>query len=480
MSLQDSTVSAERGWPWSVKLLIVVVGLFVFIVGGLFVLGRASTARWQRYAAKLQADGDPLTYRQIERRRTIVPDERNSARIIEGFMDDLEAMSDVPVVGSVFVFAKRSSGADFFTGILRSGIEPSRVFCEQQRPLLKKLTALRDFPTGRLEIDYAGAKNVFEILLPILTSMRAAAKLAHLDGMLKLIDQDLNGAAETAQLQFALAGMLNEYPTILGRIMQIVMEALAVQTIENTLRVGQLRDANLALLIESIDLHLANGTMEWVLWGERAFFVAVCDELISGKLSLTDIMIGTNDDSAADISSLFPDLLIRKNQIRGVEILTRLVDAADDPIALTKAVKQINAEVRALPVTQIIVRSILPSLSRAVALQHRITARLRSAKAILAAERFRLDTGRLPKSLEELVPTYLEALPIDPFTGAPLRFAFSDEGIVIYSIGEDLVDDGGLVARRKKRPQFLDVGVRLHKPEHRGLLLIDDPPDEED
>ena len=123
---------------------------------------------------------------------------------------------------------------------------------------------------------------------------------------------------------------------------------------------------------------------------------------------------------------------------------------------------------------------VLQRLSRAIALQHRITAHLRSAKAILAAERFRLDTGRLPKSLEELVPTYLDTLPVDPFTATPLRFAVTEEGIVIYSIGENLIDDGGLVARQARRPRFLDNGIRLHKPEYRGLLLIDDPPDEKD
>ena len=480
MSLQDSTVSAERGWSRSVKLLIVVVGLFVLIVGGLFVLGRASTARWQRYAAKLQADGDPLTYRQIEQRRTIVSDERNSVRIIEGFMDDLEALSDASVDGSIFGFAKRSGGADFFTGIRRSRIEPSRVFRERQRPLLKKLTALRDFPTGRFDIDYTGAKSIFEIVLPSLSPTRAAAKLAHLDGMLELIDQDLTGAAEAAQLQFAIAGTLNEHPTMIGRLVQIATEALAVQTIENMLRVGELSDAKLALLIESIDLHLANGTIEWSLWGERAFFVTACDELISGKLSLSDMMNASNDFSAAAVLNFLPDLLIRENQMQGAEIFTWLIDAADDPIALTEAANRLDAAVPALPRTQVIVRTIMPSLSRAVALHHRITAHLRSAKAVLAAERFRLDTGRLPKSLEELVPTYFEALPVDPFTATPLRFAVSDEGIVIYSIGEDLVDDGGLVARQKNRPHLRDVGVRLHKPEHRGLLLIDDPPDKED
>ena len=85
----------------------------------------------------------------------------------------------------------------------------------------------------------------------------------------------------------------------------------------------------------------------------------------------------------------------------------------------------------------------------------------------------------MPESLAVLVPTYLDEVPTDPFDGEPMRFATTDEGIVIYSINEDLTDDGGIVAKQKKRPHYLDVGFRLNRPEHRGLVLIDAPPSED-
>jgi hypothetical protein len=66
-------------------------------------------------------------------------------------------------------------------------------------------------------------------------------------------------------------------------------------------------------------------------------------------------------------------------------------------------------------------------------------------------------------------------LPTDPFDGQPMRLAETEKGIVIYSIDGDLVDDGGLVARQETKPHFRDFGFRLFKPEHRGLLLTDEP-----
>ena len=54
---------------------------------------------------------------------------------------------------------------------------------------------------------------------------------------------------------------------------------------------------------------------------------------------------------------------------------------------------------------------------------------------LLALKAHHLDHGRLPARLEELSPTYVDELPVDPFDGKPLRYDL--EGLRIYSIGID-------------------------------------------
>ncbi|UCE46244.1 MAG: hypothetical protein JSW47_11535, partial [Phycisphaerales bacterium] len=63
--------------------------------------------------------------------------------------------------------------------------------------------------------------------------------------------------------------------------------------------------------------------------------------------------------------------------------------------------------------------------------------------AALAIQRYRLATARLPGRLADLVPAYLDAVPRDPFDGNELRYKKLDPGFVVYSIGDDLSDDGG-------------------------------------
>jgi len=61
----------------------------------------------------------------------------------------------------------------------------------------------------------------------------------------------------------------------------------------------------------------------------------------------------------------------------------------------------------------------------------------------LAVERYRLANDALPDSLSTLVPKFLDAVPIDPFDGQPLRYKKLAKGCVVYSVGEDGKDDGG-------------------------------------
>lgn len=69
---------------------------------------------------------------------------------------------------------------------------------------------------------------------------------------------------------------------------------------------------------------------------------------------------------------------------------------------------------------------------------------MRVVQTALAIERWRLaHNGRLPDSLTDLVPGYLPTIPLDPFDEKPLRYKKSAQGYVVYSIGPDLIDDGG-------------------------------------
>ncbi len=53
------------------------------------------------------------------------------------------------------------------------------------------------------------------------------------------------------------------------------------------------------------------------------------------------------------------------------------------------------------------------------------------------------EKGSHPESLKELCPTILERLPKDPFSGGDFLYRHEKPGFMVYSVGENLKDDGG-------------------------------------
>jgi hypothetical protein len=71
--------------------------------------------------------------------------------------------------------------------------------------------------------------------------------------------------------------------------------------------------------------------------------------------------------------------------------------------------------------------------------------RNRILDAFLACERYRLAHDVYPTSVEQLVPDFLPAVPDPKHFHGPLRIIQDGEDLVVYSVGEDGKDAGGLL-----------------------------------
>lgn len=61
----------------------------------------------------------------------------------------------------------------------------------------------------------------------------------------------------------------------------------------------------------------------------------------------------------------------------------------------------------------------------------------------LAVRAYLLEKGQLPQDLQALVPNYLPQIPADPFGDGPMKSVLTPDGLAVYSIGPDGVDDKG-------------------------------------
>jgi hypothetical protein len=91
---------------------------------------------------------------------------------------------------------------------------------------------------------------------------------------------------------------------------------------------------------------------------------------------------------------------------------------------------------------------------------------LAATRALLALKAYKMEKGRLPERLDPLAPEYLDALPLDDFDGMPLRYSPAKR--LVYSVGKDLKDDGGMTKQEY---------VEFQRKERRANEMLGDPDD---
>jgi hypothetical protein len=90
---------------------------------------------------------------------------------------------------------------------------------------------------------------------------------------------------------------------------------------------------------------------------------------------------------------------------------------------------------------QIWYRMMMPAVIPSLAKKSQADAQLQATRVILALRAYQLAHGSLPADLNALVPEFLDKVPVDDFDGQPLRY--SPERKIVYSVGNNLKDDGG-------------------------------------
>jgi len=86
-----------------------------------------------------------------------------------------------------------------------------------------------------------------------------------------------------------------------------------------------------------------------------------------------------------------------------------------------------------------------PALMRVLDISHRCKIDTGALITTLALLRYKAEKNEYPATLEELLTAgYIKDVPIDPFSGKPLIYKCTADNFVLYSVGENFIDDGGI------------------------------------
>ena len=109
----------------------------------------------------------------------------------------------------------------------------------------------------------------------------------------------------------------------------------------------------------------------------------------------------------------------------------------------------------------------IPNFSKAADTTGRNQTWADQAQIVCALERYRLRNGQYPPTLAALVPQFIGAIPKDIISGKPMTYVRKDEqNYLLYSVGWNEADEGGIIARTKAGAEDRDNGDWVwHYPE---------------
>lgn len=264
---------------------------------------------------------------------------------------------------------------------------------------------------------------------------------------------------------FRWADAAGSEPLLISLLVRFAIAELGVQAIWDGLAAHRWSEGQLAILDAALAKRNLIAASRRSLSGERAFAIAA---LSNRPLSpgLGEPGVGTSEWAAL---RYMPSGWIYQNEIsiaRTLEerVLAHIKTTEDGGWIDLKAaggaaaVRPGNGKFR---LYSALADMLVPAVSNALRTVAAAQATSQMARIAIALERYRLANGSYPAQLVDLVPKYLPMLPVDPVNGAPFLYrVLEDKRFVLYSVGNNLKDDGGEIA--------LDKNGRLARHEARG------------
>jgi len=253
---------------------------------------------------------------------------------------------------------------------------------------------------------------------------------------------------------------------LVGYLVGVTVEGMGLARIRRMLPESRLSREALARAVEALRPKEPVGTP----YAEAMRMEYVCDARL-----VKDLKNGVAFGEDAGIEGYEPggrvsDFLLQVNRTKRAfaRYLRPMILEASEPLAEARLPKPpplpgIPAmawlSVKGNVVGEILPALMLPALEGGFKIKCRRQVLITATRLLLALKAYKMETGRRPERLDVLVPACIDAVPRDGFDGDPFRYD-REEGI-IYSVGENLVDDGGT-----GRPDDQEEGRPVPPPDH--------------
>lgn len=339
-------------------------------------------------------------------------------------------------------------------------------------PVIEELRAASRLPCSRFPLEYTN-ESPFGILLPHLAPLKGCALILRLRSLAELQDGQPDKALDDVTLALQLTDKIRTEPFLISHLVRIAMLQIMLQPVWEGLAEHQWSDAQLVAL----DAELAKldflPDYQLSMRGEMGGQNGETDYLRHHPEQL-QCLSGNYDDRGNNrepflpggfAARLIPAGWFYQNQFRCARVMVEdYIPVADvnqgtfSPELVRRGEAVLAAETKSASPFNVLEKLMLPALGNAAKKFAYAQASVDLARTAIALERYRLAHGEYPGSLAALAPQFLAKVPHDVIGGQPLKYRREADGrFVLYSVGWNETDDGGVVAFTKGQTPTVDI-----------------------
>jgi hypothetical protein len=342
-------------------------------------------------------------------------------------------------------------------------IDSLRKETERMRAALDAARRFRNCPAGLRENPQPprpGRGALDELEIDPTEAREGSLLLLEMDNFLAIASRNDNHVSDNLLACLNVSRSIGPDPFLVSQVRRRSLRRKATSALERSLATIQSFEG-LKQIHEAWSEDAEEPLFYHAVRGDRALYGTVTLNLLSGRIDLSEAAKRTGSERFL-LEREFNSWRRRATIPNDLALYLRWTQVAEQVSRLP--VEKQHAASAGLPQVPF-AREYNLSSSRTVALESNMVwfadsaGLMRCAVAGIACERYRLRFGKWPKSLSDLCPDYLAAVPIDPSSGKPVRLIADQHGLVIRagSVGskEGIIADEG-------------IAFQLWNPENRG------------
>jgi hypothetical protein len=351
----------------------------------------------------------------------------------------------------------------------------ARNYLEWSRQFDPQFDLIRDAlkrPYARIDTDYASPSTMD---IPAIPMVRSVVRVLAQRAKCELVVGEPEAALQDQTLIHDLIHLLEAKPvTLVAAMINVINSGLYLDSVGAGLQTKAWREPQLVELEKQLaDMNLMP-QMDQAFRGEQVFSSGILETPRAQLIRTFGAVFPTQPKNSTWFEhlqnpevwmiALSPRGWLYQNSTVRTRISQKFLESVDPRNEIVRPGPQ--SEMTQAMVTafehispyNILAARLTPNFSKAFQVMARNQTFVNEALVACALERYRIAHGEYPESLDVLAPQFIEKVPHDIINDGALKYRRSNDCFVLYSVGWNEKDDGGIATLNKDGSQSTDTG----------------------